>query len=83
MGSFMVSLRGPNGETMPITPQDLESWGPVWRQVNDAFEAELPEEWEDLKGMKFLIWDGNHRCKTWMKRVKDGKLFYFFLCAMI
>lgn len=73
MGSFTVSLCGQFGQRMPITPQDLENWGPLWRQVNDAFEADLPPEWEDLKGVKFLIWDGNHRYKTWMKRVKDGE----------
>ncbi|KAI5055043.1 hypothetical protein GOP47_0030188, partial [Adiantum capillus-veneris] len=71
MGVFLVSLAGPSGSTMPVTTQNLEEWGPIWTQKHLDFERSLNKEWQDLKGRKFLVWDGNHRLKTWMKRIKD------------
>lgn len=72
MGSFLVSIEGPSGGFMPITPQNLEEWGPIWTQKSAEFDKSLGREWQDLKGRKFLVWDGNHRLKTWLKRIKDG-----------
>ncbi len=77
MGVFLVSLAGPSGSTMPVTNQNLEEWGPIWTQKHLEFERSLNKEWQDLKGKKFLVWDGNHRLKTWMKRIKDRTFTYF------
>lgn len=73
MGHFLVSLTGPSGGIMPITKQNLEDWGPIWRQKNLEFERSLGKDWQDLKGNKFLVWDGNHRLKTWWKRIMESK----------
>ena len=78
MGHFLVSVRDSRGDTMPVTAADLEDWGPLWRARNDEFEKALGKEWQELKGMKFLVYDGNHRLKTWWKRIKDSKIFYLF-----
>ena len=67
MGTFLVSVAGPSGNAMPVTSQNQEEWGPIWRQKNIEFEKALGKEWQILKGKKFLVWDGNHRLKTWMK----------------
>ncbi|MCO5607401.1 hypothetical protein L7F22_061597, partial [Adiantum nelumboides] len=32
LGSFLVSIEGPSGESMPITTQNLEEWDPIWIQ---------------------------------------------------
>lgn len=79
MGVFLVSLAGPSGSTMPVTTQNLEEWGPIWTQKHLEFERSLNKEWQDLKGKKFFVWDGNHRLKTWMKRIKDRTFSYFIV----
>lgn len=73
MGHFLVSVGGPRGEFMPVTAANLQEWGPIWRQQNEEFERALGKEWQELKGKKFLVWDGNHRLKTWWKRIKESK----------
>lgn len=77
MGHFLVSMVDSRGETMPITTNDLEEWGPMWHEKNVEFERALGKEWNKLKGKKFLVWDGNHRLKTWMRRIKDSKFSSF------
>ncbi|MCO5612454.1 hypothetical protein L7F22_066721 [Adiantum nelumboides] len=72
MGSFLVSIKGPSGELMPITTQNLEEWDPIWIQKSAEFDKSLWREWQDLKGQKFLVWDGKYRLKTWLKHIKDG-----------
>ncbi|MCO5604415.1 hypothetical protein L7F22_058580 [Adiantum nelumboides] len=71
MEHFLVSIANSRGDTMPVTSIDLEEWGPLWRQQNIEFERALGKEWQELEGNKFLVWDGNHRLKTWWKRIKD------------
>lgn len=58
---FLLSLhRLRGGDFNEVTSVDLAEWGPSWVLVNDEFENELlGSEWEDLKGRKFLVWDGN------------------------
>ncbi|MCO5579190.1 hypothetical protein L7F22_033043 [Adiantum nelumboides] len=71
MGSFLVSIEGPSGQLMPITTQNLEEWDPIWIYKSAEFDKSLGREWQDLKGQIFLVWDGNHHLKTWLKRIKD------------
>ncbi len=91
MGHFLVSLGGPQGDIMPVTDTDLQEWGPLWCQKNEEFEKRLGKEWQDLRGRKFLVWDGNHRVKTWCKRIKESKhllsltsqFIHVLLCELI
>lgn len=71
---FIVSLLRPGkNEYLEVNDVDLQEWGPTWTQVNDEFERELVDsEWMDLKGRKFLVWDGNHRLKAWLPRIREG-----------
>lgn len=71
MGSFIVSLKGRHGETKLLTDRDIEKWDPIWQELNGEFEAQLTEEWMDLRGKLFHIYDGTNRVKTWEKRIKD------------
>ena len=73
MGSFIVSLKGHHGETKLVTDKEIEKWDPIWQQLNAEFEAQLIEEWKDLRGKFFHVYDGNNRVKTWEKRIKDSK----------
>ena len=73
MGSFIVSLKGHYGETKLVTDKDIEKWDPIWQQLNADFEAQITEEWKDLHGKFFHVYDGNNRTKTWEKRIKDSK----------
>ena len=70
---FIVSFKNPGHDQQYITPNDLEEWGPMWGEINKEFEENLPQEWEDLRGKKVLVWDGNHRLKTWMRVIKSCK----------
>lgn len=74
MGSFLVSVEGPNGDFMTVGPQNLEEWGHIWTEKSVEFDKALSKDWQDLKGRKFLVWDGNHRLKMWLKRIKDGEI---------
>ncbi|MCO5547878.1 hypothetical protein L7F22_001330 [Adiantum nelumboides] len=68
---FIVSLLRPGkNEYLEVNDVDLHEWGPTWTQVNDEFKRELTDsEWMDLKGRKFLCWDGNHRLKAWLPHI--------------
>ncbi|MCO5614565.1 hypothetical protein L7F22_068848, partial [Adiantum nelumboides] len=70
MEHFLVSIEDSRGDAMPVTMVDLEEWGPLRRKKNATFEKALGKEWQEIKGNKFLVWDGNHRLKTWWKRIK-------------
>ena len=79
MGHFLVSVADSRGDFMSVTAAaDLEEWGPLWHEQNGEFERALGKEWQELKGKKFLVWDGNHRLNTWWKRIKDSKLFNLY-----
>ncbi|MCO5590403.1 hypothetical protein L7F22_044373 [Adiantum nelumboides] len=71
MGHFLVLVGDSQGDVMHVTSTDLENWGPLWRQRNDDYERKLGKEWQELKSKKFLVRNGNHRLKTWWKRIKD------------
>ena len=94
MASFIVSLKGRHGETKLVTHKQIEKWDPIWQQLNGEFEAQLIEEWKNLCGKFFHVYDGNNRVKTWEKRIEESKykllplvqmlfhviVVYFFCC---
>lgn len=73
-GKFMVSVPRDWESEHEVTSFDEAAWGPIWCRVNREFEDELLNlpEWKHLSNKKFIVWDGNHRCKSWMARVKEG-----------
>lgn len=79
MGAFTVSLKGRHGEVRKVTQEMIDKWDPIWQSMNADFERQLVGEWEALRGRLFYVWDGNHRLKTWMKRIEDGELSFFSL----
>ena len=78
MGSFLVSLAEPSDNVISVSTQNLEDWGPIWSKKSEDFDRSLGKEWQDLKGRKCFIWDGNRRYKTWMKQIRDGKTIFLF-----
>ena len=70
---FIVSFKKPGHDQQYVTENDKLEWDPIWRELSDEFDASLPPEWADLKEKKFLVWDGNHRLKTWMAMIKSRK----------
>ena len=47
-------------------------------RINKEVEANLVPEWEDLRGKKFIVYDGNHRLKIWGSLIKNHKFSFFF-----
>ena len=74
MGLFTVSLKGRHGEVKKVTQDIIEKWDPIWQAKNEHFESQLVGEWEDLRGKFFHVYDGNHRLKTWWRRINEGNL---------
>lgn len=71
---FFISLRRPGSlEYLKVSTMDKTLWGPVWTQISDDFDSKLPNEWQDLRGKKFLVWDGNHRVKAWLQVIRESK----------
>ena len=73
---FLVSCSRPGSSLcFKVTDLDMQEWGPNWVLQHEAFENELVgTKWEDLQGKKFLVWDGNHRVKAWMSRIREGNI---------
>jgi hypothetical protein len=48
--------------------EDLASWDPYWRAINDRFEEFLSSvpRLRELRVVKFSVCNGNHRKKAWM-----------------
>ena len=46
-----------------VSAYDVQEWDPIWEEINKEVEANLVPEWEDLRGKKFIVYDGNHRLK--------------------
>eukprot|EP00249_Psilotum_nudum_P036666 c8326_g1_i1 orf=3-452(-) len=72
-GSFVLSLNGTSGVTIPVTNEIISSWDPLWQDVNTKFEDSLTlnEAWRDFKHQMFLCWDGNHRAQAWMEVINE------------
>jgi hypothetical protein len=64
---FYVSICNERGESAIITEEELDTWGPLWHEENELFEARLKANphLAHLQGSKFFICDGNHRFKAW------------------
>jgi hypothetical protein len=65
---FYMSTTNEGGQIEKVTNEDLASWGPYWRAVNDQFEEFLSSvpRLRELRGVKFSICDENHRRQAWM-----------------
>lgn len=70
---FLVSFKKPGHDQHYVSDLDKDEWGPIWREISDDFDNSLPLEWEDLRAKKFIVWDGNHRLKAWMRLIKTRK----------
>jgi hypothetical protein len=65
---FYLSTTNEGGQIEKVTDEDLASWGPYWRAINDRFEEFLSSVpgLRELRGVKFSICDGNHQRQVWM-----------------
>jgi hypothetical protein len=65
---FYLSITNEGGQIEKVTDEDLASWGPYWRAVNAQFEEFLSSVigLRELRDVKFLVCDGNHRRQAWM-----------------
>jgi hypothetical protein len=65
---FYLSITNEGGQIEKVTDEDLLSWGLYWRAVNARFEEFLSSvpRLRDLRGVKFSVYDGNHRRQVWM-----------------
>lgn len=72
---FLVSLMHLGSPIyFDVTPLDLHEWEGNWLLQHEAFDNEVDgTEWDDLKGKKFLVWDGNHRVRAWMSCIHERK----------
>jgi hypothetical protein len=64
---FYLSITNEGGQIEKVTDEDLASWGPYWRAVNDRFEEFLSgvPRLRELRGVKLSVYDGNHRRQAW------------------
>ena len=72
-----MGFKKPGHDQQYVTENDVVEWGPVWEEVNKEFEANLSPNWEDLRGKKFIVYDGNHHLKIWSSLIKTHKLLKF------
>jgi hypothetical protein len=65
---FYLSTTNEAGQIEKVTDEDLASWGPYWCAINARFEEYLSSVpgLRDLRGVKFLVCDGNHQRQVWM-----------------
>ncbi len=62
-----VSITDEHGEKDEFSPDEIEAWGPLWREENVVFEGHLNSnpDLNFLKNLKFFVCDGNHRLLAW------------------
>lgn len=72
-GAFIVSLWTTNREETFVTDDVMSAWDDCWREVNEEFDQELQtnEEFKNLMGKMFYVWEGNHRTVAWMAAIKE------------
>ena len=75
---FIVAFKKAGHDQQYVSAFDVQEWGPIWEEINKEFEENLPPEWEDLRGKKFVVYDGNHRLKIWGSLIKNRKFSFFF-----
>ena len=45
----------------------IDQWDPLWRQINEEFEAKIIDTcWKDLSKKLVYTWGGNHQLAAWM-----------------
>lgn len=68
---FYFSICIERRELAKITDEELDTWGPLWREENELFEARLKANLHlcHMQGSKFFFCDGNHRFKTWARYI--------------
>ena len=58
-GSFICSTDVVGYPSLEVTNEITDRWDPLWRQINEEFEADIAC-WKDLSGKMLYTWDGNH-----------------------
>ena len=68
----------------------METWDPIWRQINQEFEDELVllPHLASLSMKMFYVWEGNHRLIAWKCAIRDmfpdnKEKHYRVLCTII
>jgi len=69
-----MSLTNEKGKEEQVSDVDKESWGPLWNEINDAFNAYLnvTPSLEHLQGSKFFVCDDNHRLQAWRSYISKN-----------
>lgn len=69
--AFYVSTTNEAGESTEFTDEEMSSWGPLWKKVNDEFVEHIGShaELQFLKKAKLYVCDGNHRLQAWMSHI--------------
>ena len=70
---FYVTTTDEAGESSHFSEEDIEKWGPLWKEKNDAFNdyvGSIPEL-KFLINLRFYVCDGNHRLLSWMKYIDN------------
>lgn len=68
---FYVTTTNEAGESSHFTDEEIEEWGPLWKEKNDTFNDHIDSkpELRFLRNLKFYVCDGNHRLLSWMKHI--------------
>lgn len=69
---FYVTTTNEAGESSKFTQEEMEAWGPLWREENNNFNLHCDSHplLRPLKNVKFFVCDGNHRLLAWMRHIK-------------
>ncbi len=57
-----------------IVDEYIDDWDDMWKAQSMDFDAECDqvEEFKQLKGKMFFVFDGNHRLNAWMEVSKEN-----------
>ena len=71
LAAMYVSDLDVDGHHLDVTEEDIAKWGPHWRAENTRFEEflEADDDYKDLRGKMFFVYDGNHRVKAWRQTI--------------
>ena len=72
-GFSYVALEDHHGHINDVIPSVVVKWSTEWKEVNDEFEKNLlgDDDLNIFSGNMFMVWDGNHRLKTWMPIIEQ------------
>ena len=59
---------------MPVSPDIVSSWSPLWQEANAEFEVKLRDDPDlaHLSGKMFFVWEGNHRLSAWWRHINNN-----------